>query len=105
MLLVLVLVINMITTVNANEIVVKQGFFDGALTVWSSPGPKAQNFGKITAYPRSSRYSFSSKKDEGATIDQSIKVRFNDGGHGNLSGTFQFDYNMYFLVNAKDMWE
>jgi hypothetical protein len=88
----LILVINMITTVNANEIVVKQGVVSGALVVWSEPGPKAQNFGRITSYPRSNRYSFSAKKDEGTINDQSIKVRFNDGGHGNLSGTFQYDY-------------
>jgi hypothetical protein len=87
----IILALSMITTVAADEIVVKQGFFDGSLTVWNTPGPKWRNFGSITTYKKSSQYSFSAMKDQGGAADQSIKVRFNDGGHGNISGTFRFD--------------
>lgn len=79
----------MLMVVQADEIVVRQGVLDGKLTVWSDPGPHLQNFGTITTYKRSFQYSFSASKDQGDSVDQSIKVRFNDGGHGNVSGTFR----------------
>lgn len=89
-LVVLVLLgLKMVTTVNADEIVVRQGLIDGQLTVWSDPGPKFQNFGSIVSYKRAFQYSFSSAKDQGKAEDQSIKARFNDGGHGAISGTFR----------------
>jgi hypothetical protein len=89
------------TTVAADEIVVKQGFFTGALTVWTDPGPKFQNFGTLTRYKKSSQYSFSAVKDQGKEKDESIKARFNDGGHGNISGTLQVDLPL----DAKNMSE
>ena len=81
----------LVVTVDANDIVIKQGVLSGHLDVWSQPGPKMQNFGSITRYNRSSQYSFSAAKDQGTKNDQSIKARFNDGGHGNISGTLQYD--------------
>jgi regulator of protease activity HflC (stomatin/prohibitin superfamily) len=93
-LVVLVLAIlgnSLITTVGAGEIVVKQSAFTGSLTVWDTPGPKWKAFGDTTTYRRSDQYSFSAATDQGSKVDQSIKCRFNDGGHGNISGTFQFD--------------
>lgn len=78
------------TTVDAGEIVVKQGV-TGDLVVWSEQGPKWQFWGKITRYKRSTPYFFSSAKDQGAPEDQSIKMRFNDGGHGNFSGSLRYD--------------
>jgi hypothetical protein len=83
------LMLKMVTTVNADEIVVRQGLIDGQLTVWTDPGPKFQNFGQIVSYKRAFQYSFSSAKDQGKETDQSIKARFNDGGHGAISGTFR----------------
>ena len=80
-----------ITTVDADEIVVKQNFFDGKLQVWTDSGPHFQNFGKLTRYKKSRQYWFSLKEDEGKKDDQSIKVRFNDGGHGNVSGSLRYD--------------
>ena len=46
-----------ITTVDAGEIVVRQGAIDGKLTVWTEPGPKFKNFGDITTYRKSFEYS------------------------------------------------
>lgn len=82
--------IGMFTTVSADEIVIKQGFLDGKLTVWYDPGPHAANFGKITKYQKSAQYSFEKPAAKEAP-DRSIRVRFNDGGHGNISGTFRYD--------------
>lgn len=90
LLLVVFFITNSVTTVGADEIVVKQNFFDGQLQVWNTPGVHWQNFGKITRYKKSAQYWFSAKEDEGKKTDDSIKVRFNDGGHGNISGSLRY---------------
>lgn len=59
----------------------------GDLNTFTEPGWKAQSFGKVTTYQRRDQFSFSSVKDQGKTTDESISTRFNDGGHGNISGT------------------
>jgi regulator of protease activity HflC (stomatin/prohibitin superfamily) len=87
--LLLILGYKCVTSVNADEIIVRQGIIDGQLTVWTDPGPKFQNFGTIVTYKKAFQYSFSAAKDQGKDTDQSVKVRFNDGGHGNVSGTFR----------------
>jgi regulator of protease activity HflC (stomatin/prohibitin superfamily) len=79
-----------ITTVQADEIVVKQDVVGGQLHVWDTPGVHFQNFGTVTRYKRSAQLWFSAKKDEGKEEDDSIKVRFNDGGHGNISGSLRY---------------
>lgn len=88
--LLLVLVSNVVVTVAGDEIVVKQDVLDGKLHVWDTPGPHMVNFGTITRYKRSAPLWFSAKKDEGTVEDDSIKVRFNDGGHGNISGSLRY---------------
>jgi len=85
-----VLVANMVTTVGADELVVKQDMIGGQLSVWDTPGVHWQNFGTITRYKRSAQLWFSEKEDEGKKTDDSIKVRFNDGGHGNISGSLRY---------------
>lgn len=82
---------NMSETVGADEIVVMQNPLDGKLNVWATPGWRYQNFGKLTRYKKSAQYWFSSDKTEGHEDDQSIKVRFNDGGHAQVSGSLRFD--------------
>jgi len=92
----IVFIANSVTTVAADEIVVKQNFFDGKLQVWSSPGVHWQNFGRLTIYKRSAQYSFDitpadpNVKDS-KPLDETIQVRFNDGGHGNVGGSLRFD--------------
>lgn len=78
-------------TVGADEIVVKQGAIDGHLTVWSQPGFYGQWFGSMTRYRKSEQFWFSADKKEGGEENQAIKVRFNDGGHANVSGSLRFD--------------
>lgn len=91
LLLTLVFITNLFTTVGAGEIIVKQNFLDGKLQVWTTPGVHFQNFGKLTVYKRSDQYWFSNKEDEGKDADDAIKVRFNDGGHGTISGSLRYD--------------
>src|SRR5271157_4036209 len=84
----------LIETVDAGEIVVKQGFLSGDLTFWKDPGPKGLWWGKATHYKKSSQFWFSSAKDQGTATDQSLKMRFNDGGHANLSGGVRYSLPM-----------
>src|SRR5271155_729219 len=91
----IVLICNMVTTVNADEIVIKQDVMGGQLHDWDTPGVHWQNFGTVTRYKRSAQLWFSAKKNEGKDADakeadESIKVRFNDGGHGNISGSLRY---------------
>lgn len=76
--------------VNANEIVLKQAWVSGALTVWTDPGIKPLWWGKTTHYDRSRQFWFSSKNDQGNIEDQSVKITFNDGGHAQLSGSVRY---------------
>ena len=77
-------------TVQADEVVIKQDLLGGQLHVWDTPGPHAVLWGSVTRYKRSAQLWFSAKQDEGKTEDDSIKVRFNDGGHGNISGSLRY---------------
>jgi regulator of protease activity HflC (stomatin/prohibitin superfamily) len=79
-----------IVTVQADEIVIKQDLLGGQLHVWDTPGPHAVFWGTVTRYKRSAQLWFSVKEDEGKKSDESIKVRFNDGGHGNISGSLRY---------------
>ena len=80
-------------TVDAGEIVAKQNMLDGNLQFWTTSGPKLQLFGKITHYKQSSQVWFLGKLKEEDTEMQGIpiKIRFNDGGHANISGSLRFD--------------
>src|SRR5208282_3340894 len=93
-----------VTTVDANEIVIKQDVVGGDLHVWDTPGVHWQNFGTITRYKRSEQLWFSAREDEGKKTDDSIKVRFNDGGHGNISGSLRYtlplDQNKMLLLHT-----
>ena len=77
-------------TIQADEIVIKQDLVGGQLHVWDTPGPHAVLWGTVTRYRRSAQLWFSAKEDEGKKTDDSIKVRFNDGGHGNISGSLRY---------------
>lgn len=75
---------------DASEILVIQ-YPDGGLKVVTASGPTLQLFGTVTRYKKSFPYWFSKAKDQGDKLDQSIKVRFNDGGHAQLSGSCRID--------------
>ncbi|MCX6739653.1 MAG: SPFH domain-containing protein [Candidatus Parcubacteria bacterium] len=77
--------------VAAGEIVVIQDPYDGELHFYTDPGLVYQNLGHATHYKKSFQYWFSKMDDQGNTKDQSIKIRFNDGGHATISGSVRVD--------------
>src|SRR3989344_4396670 len=86
--------------VDADEIVVIQSPISGDLDWYTDAGIKGQWFGKVTRYKKRSIYAFDMPKVEGGktVIDPSTKlpvggidIRFNDGGHGTIFGSVQYD--------------
>lgn len=64
----------------------------GDLAFYTTPGVKWQGFGKVTKYKKRSEFWFSSKGDQGKATDESLKIRFNDGGHAMLSGGISWEF-------------
>lgn len=81
------IVMNTFENLDAHEIMVVQSPVGGELTVYTDPGVKWQGFGKVTKYPRRATYSFASD----GKVDNSKKLRFNDGGHANLYGSVNWE--------------
>ncbi len=77
---------------DAEQIMVIQAPLSGQLTWHTNPGVKWQGFGKVTKYPKRFQYWFSPKPDAADKSDQTIQLRFNDGGHANLSGSIAVGY-------------
>lgn len=69
----------LVENVDAEEIVVIQSPISGKLTWYTAPGFKWQGFGKVSKYQKRSIYEFQSK------------IRFNDGGHGEMHGSIQYE--------------
>lgn len=76
---------------DAAHIMVVQSPVDGKLTWHNTPGPKWQGGGKVTVYNKRNQFWFSNKKDQGKPDDESIKIRFNDGGHAMMSGSVAWE--------------
>lgn len=90
--LALFLIPNIVENQDAKDYMVIQ-YPSGTLEVFTEQGPHAQWFGKVTLYPRQAQYNFCSfmSKEGGEVLCQDAeapakKLRFNDGGHANLSG-------------------
>lgn len=81
----------MFERVGAEEIAIQQDPVDGELHFWTQPGLYWQNFGDVEHYQKSSQYWFSSDEDTGEDRDQSIAVRFNDGGTAHISGSIRYE--------------
>lgn len=77
--------------VDAGEIVCVQGILDGKLHFYTQPGPVFQNFGKVTRYRKSFTSMFDRIIEGSDTIDKTIKIRFNDGGHAQIGGSVRID--------------
>lgn len=83
---------NLFENVDADEILVVQSPVSGVLTWYTGAGVKWQGFGKITTYKKRSIYKFSeSRVVNNLETCQGIEVRFNDGGHGTMCGSIQYD--------------
>jgi len=65
--------------VDVDHIMVVQNPVSGVLSWYTSGGIQWQWFGKVTIYPKRSIYNFE------------IPVRFNDGGHGTMFGSMQYE--------------
>lgn len=65
--------------VDATEIMVVQAPTSGKLSWYTTQGIKWQGFGKVTAYQKRATYAFETQ------------VRFNDGGHGTMHGSVQYE--------------
>ena len=74
---------------DAPYIKIKQAL-DGTLTVRTQPGIFWQGFGDITKYQKSKIIWFSHDVKEGQSIDQSIQVRYRDGGMAHISGSIRY---------------
>ncbi len=85
---------SIVENVPADKIVMIQDPIDGDLHCHKDPGMVQQRFGKVTMYDKSFQYWFSAQADQGGTGDASIGLRFNDGGHGKISGSVRIDLPM-----------
>lgn len=77
--------------VDAKEIVVIQHPTSGKLTFCTDPGVYWQGWGKTTRYNKREQFWFAANKrgeQEGAAA---IKIRFNDGGHADVSGSVAWE--------------
>ena len=85
------LIMGAVETLDAKEVMVVQSPWTGELTVHTDPGPKWQGWGTVTKYPRRDQYSFSSNKSQGEPGDQAVRIGFNDGGEGKVSGVMSWE--------------
>ena len=76
---------------DAGQVMVIQSPVSGTLNWHTTPGVKWQGFGKVTKYNKRAQLWFSAKQDQGSTADESLKIRFNDGGHANISGGLSWE--------------
>jgi len=81
---------NLVVHLDAKDVMIIQ-YPNGTLRVCSQPGYYTQWFGTVTKYKKRSQFWFSSMNDQGKTEDQSIAVRFNDGGHAHVSGSIAWE--------------
>lgn len=86
----LIIIPNLWEDVDAGEVVVIQDPVDGDLHVYTEPGWQWQGFGRATHYRKSNQFWFSAPKEE-SERDNSIAVKWNDGGHASISGSVRYD--------------
>ncbi len=82
---------NIFEHMNADEIIVVQSPISGTLSWYKDAGIKWQGFGRVTKYHRRRQFWFSNRNDQGTKVDESIQVRFNDGGHATISGSISYE--------------
>lgn len=78
-------------TLDANQYMVIQ-YPNGHISAFSEPGIKPQWFGSVQKFDRSFQHWFDEDTKRTASgADESIKIRFNDGGHAQISGSVRVD--------------
>jgi len=90
--LVIVLVMmsgKLVEDVPADKIIINQVPISGELQFWTQPGWEAQMFGSTTNYEKSVQVWFDSTENHGDEGDLPVKIVFNDGANGYLSGSIR----------------
>src|SRR6185295_2975713 len=82
---------SVVESLDASHVMVVQSPVSGVLTWHTTPGLKWQGWGSYTKYKKRDQFWFSSTKDQGKGKDESIPIRFNDGGNGSVSGSISYD--------------
>lgn len=85
---------NLFENVDADEIVVIQSPISGELNWFVQAGVQWQGFGNVTRYKKRSIYDFNQPGEDPGRCSNGIEVRFNDGGHGTMCGSVQYDMPM-----------
>ncbi len=75
----------------AGDVMVVQAPLSGTLNWHTAPGVKWQGFGAVTKYKKRSQLWFSAKSDQGKPENESLRIRFNDGGHASMSGSIAWE--------------
>ena len=78
-----------VETVEKGTYQVKQAAITGTMSAKMTPGLWFQNFGDVTTWQKAETFYFTADEGEGASYDQSIEVRFNDGSLCHISGTMR----------------
>lgn len=79
---------NLLEENDAGETLVIQDV-TGGMRVIREPGPCWQGWGTVTHYHNSNQFKFSTTEDDNPNIP-GITTRFNDGGHGTMSGVIRW---------------
>jgi len=88
--LVLVFLGDSLIEINDAPLVKVKQSLDGTLTVRIEPGVFWQGFGRISDYRKSRIMWFSRISHEGESHDQSVQVRYRDGGTAHISGSIRY---------------
>jgi hypothetical protein len=75
---------------NSGYFMVRQAFITGNMSARMSPGWFLNWMGKTSQYQFSDIIYFSKHEAEGSEADESISVRFNDGGTANVTGNVRY---------------
>lgn len=77
--------------VDKNDILIVKALGTGNISIYTTTGWKWQGGGDVTHLKKRFQFWFSSKKDQGDSSDQSVRARFNDNGHANISGSISME--------------
>lgn len=83
---------SLVENLDASDLMVIQ-YLDGRMETFSTPGWKPQWFGRVTKYRKRTNYDFLASNRKGSS-DEAIEVRFNDAGHGKISGSIAWEMPM-----------
>lgn len=81
---------SIVEMLDAKQILVVQ-YPNGTLRVGTQPGIYMQWFGTVTKYHKRDQFWFSNRSDQDKKTDESLTVRFNDGGHAKISGSIAWE--------------